>query len=77
MNTSPRTIALSKSVLNAPERPGTQTASQSLFALLLEVESRFRNKTRNKSWDQIVEGDISKAKGQKGSKVKQLTRYIE
>jgi hypothetical protein len=41
------------------------------------AERRFRSEARSKSSGQIAKAGISKAKGQKGSNAKQLSRYTE
>jgi hypothetical protein len=53
---------------SAPER------DQSLFSLLLEIESRLRTEGRN---DQIEQGKRSKEKDRRRLRVNNLSRYCE
>ena len=69
--------ALSDAVSIAPEKPGAQRGSRSLFSLLLEIESQLRKEARINAQAQIGRRDISKVKVQKGSMIEKLSRYIE
>ena len=53
---------------------GTRKSDQSLFSLLLEIESRLRTETRN---DQINQLKQSKEKDRQRSRVNNLSRYRE
>ena len=53
---------------------GTPKKDQSLFSLLLEIESRLRKERRN---DQVEQGKRSKEKVRRRSSVNNLTRYCE
>ena len=52
----------------------TRKRDQSLFSLLLEIESRVRTETRN---DQIEQLERSKEKDRQRSRVNNLSRYHE
>ena len=56
---------------------GTPKRDQSLFSLLLEIESQLRKEDRINAQAQIGQCYISKAKVQNGSMVEKLSRYIE
>jgi len=53
---------------------GTPKRDQSLFSLLLEIESRLRTEGRN---DQIEQRKRSKEKDRQRSRVNNLSRYCE
>jgi hypothetical protein len=53
---------------------GTRKRDQSLFSLLLEIESRLREEGRN---DQIERRKRSKEKDRQPSRVNNLSRYCE
>ena len=53
---------------------GTRKRDQSLFSLLLEIESRLRTEARN---DQIEQLKRSKEKDRQRSSVNKLSRYCE
>jgi hypothetical protein len=53
---------------------GTRKRDQSLFSLLLEIESRLRTEGRN---DQIEQRKRSKEKDRQRSRVNNLSRYCE
>jgi len=53
---------------------GTPKRDQSLFSLLLEIESRLRKESRN---DQIEQRKRSKEKDRQRSSVNNLSRYCE
>jgi len=53
---------------------GTRKKDQSLFSLLLEIESRLRKEGRN---DQIEQRKRSKEKDRRHSSVNNLSRYCE
>ena len=53
---------------------GTRKRDQSLFSLLLEIESRLRTEGRN---DQIEQCKRSKEKDRRRSSVNKLSRYCE
>jgi hypothetical protein len=53
---------------------GTPKRDQSLFSLLLEIESRLRREGRN---DQIEQRKRSKGKDRQRRSVKNLSRYCE
>ena len=62
----------------APEMLGLERAPQSLFSLLLDIESRLRKEALNDAQAQIrLCNDISGIKDQKRSRVEKLSRYIE
>jgi len=69
--------AFSNIVLVTPEHASAQGGPQSIFSLLLDIESRLRREARNNAQTQSRPCDIFKVKGQKGSRVEKLSRYIE
>jgi hypothetical protein len=77
MKVSPGNKALCDIVSIAYEKPGAQRRPQSLFSLLLEIESRLRKEARINAQAQIRQCNISKVKVQKGSMVKKLSRYLD
>jgi hypothetical protein len=78
MKVFPSNNARNDSVSNTPEELGVQRVPPSLFSLLLDIESRLRKEARDNAQAQIRPcNTIFKAKGQKGSGVEKLSRYIE
>ena len=62
----------------APEELGLERVPQSLFSLLLDIESRLHKEARNDTQAEIRQrNNISRVKSQKGSRVEKLSRYIE
>jgi hypothetical protein len=78
MKVSPGNNAPNAAVSIAPEKLGTQGVYQSLFSLLLDIESRLCKEARNNARLQIRQcNHKSKVKNQKASGVQKLSRYIE
>ncbi len=67
-------LSTSEVVCRSGKLSGTRKRSQSLFGLLLEVESRLRTEDRN---DQIEQLKQSKGKDRQRSRVNNLSRYCE
>jgi hypothetical protein len=71
-------VSPGNNALTTAETLGTQGVPQSLFSLLLDIESRLREEARNTARAQIRQCiHIFKVKGQKASRVQKLSRYIE
>jgi len=78
MKVSPGNNARNDIVSIAPEDLGLEGVPQSLFSLLLDIESRLRKEARNDTQAEIRQcNNISRVKSQKGSRVEKLSRYIE
>ena len=78
MKVSPGNNVPNAAVSTAPETLGTQGVPQSLFSLLLDIESRLRKEARNNAQAQIRQcNHIFKVKSQKALRVQKLSRYIE
>jgi len=77
MKVSPDKRALSDSRSIARENQVAQPGPQSLFSLLLEIESRLRKEARNNARAHICQRNISKVRGQKAPRLEYLSRYIE
>ena len=78
MKVSPTKAARDVTVSVAPDVLGLERVPESLFSLLLEIESRLRKEARNDAQAQIrLCNDISEVKSQKRSRVEKLSRYIE
>ena len=69
-----KTLATSDVVCWSGKLGGTRKGDQSLFSLLLEIESRLRTEARN---DQIEQLKRSKEKDRQRSRVNNLSRYCE
>ena len=66
--------ALSTTEIVSGKLSGTRKRDQSLFSLLLEIESRLRREGRN---DQIEQRKRSKEKDRQRSRGNNLSRYCE
>jgi hypothetical protein len=69
-----KTHSTTEIVCGFGELSGTRKRDQSLFSLLLEIESRLRTQGRN---DQIEQRKRSKEKDRQRSRVNNLSRYCE
>jgi hypothetical protein len=69
-----KTLSMSEIVCRSGKLSATRKRDQSLFSLLLEVESRLRTNGRN---DQIERLKRSKEKHRQRSRVNNLSRYCE
>ena len=69
-----KTLSTTEIVCGFGELTGTRKRDQSLFSLLLEIESRVRTEGRN---DQIEQRKRSKEKGRWHSRANNLSRYCE
>jgi hypothetical protein len=69
-----KTFSTSEVVCGPWKLSGTRKRDQSLFSLLLEIESRLRTEGRN---DQIEQRKRSKEKDRQRSRVNNLSRYCE
>jgi hypothetical protein len=69
-----KTLSTSEVVFLSGKLSGTRKRDQSLFSLLLEIESRLRTEDRN---DQIEQLKRFKEKIRQGSRVNNLSRYCE
>jgi hypothetical protein len=67
-------LSTSEVVCRSVKLSGTPKRDQSLFSLLLEIESRLRKESRN---DQIEQRKRSKEKDRQRSSVNNLSRYCE
>jgi len=78
MKVSPSKDARDVTVSVASDVLGLERVTESVFSLLLEIESRLRKEARNDAQAQIrLRNDISGVKSQKRSRVEKLSRYIE
>jgi hypothetical protein len=69
-----KTLSTSKIVCRSEKLSGSRKRDQSLFSLLLEIESRLRKEDRN---DRIEQGKRSKEKDRRRLTVNNLSRYCE
>jgi hypothetical protein len=69
-----KTLSTSEVVSGAGKLSGAWKRDQSLFSLLLEIETRLRREGRN---DQIEQLRRSKEKDRQPSRVNNLSRYCE
>ena len=69
-----KTLSTSEVVCRSEKLSGTRKRDQSLFSLLLEIESRLRKEGRN---DQIERRKRSKEKDLRRFSVNNLSRYCE
>ncbi len=69
-----KTLSTTEFVSGTGKLSGTRKRDQSLFSLLLEIESRLRTEGRN---DQIEQRKRSKEKDRQRSRVNNLSRYCE
>jgi hypothetical protein len=69
-----KTLSTSEVVRRFGKLRGTRKRDQSLFSLLLEIESRLRTEDRN---DQIEQLKRSKEKDRQRSRVNNPSRYCE
>ena len=69
-----KTLSTTEIVCGFGELTGTRKRDQSLFSLLLEIESRVRTEGRN---DQIEQRKRSKEKDRQRSRANNLSRYCE
>ena len=69
-----KTLPTSEVLCRSEELSGTPKRDQSLFSLLLEIESRLRREGRN---DQIEQRKRSKEKDRQRSRGNNLSRYCE
>jgi len=69
-----KTLSANEIVYRSEELSGTRKRDQSLFSLLLEIESRLRKEDRN---DRIEQGKRSKEKDRRRLTVNNLSRYCE
>ena len=69
-----KTLSISEVVCRSGKLSGTRKRDQSLFSLLLEIESRLRTEGRN---DQIEQRKRSKEKDRQRSRVNNPSRYCE
>jgi hypothetical protein len=69
-----KTLSTSKIVYRSEKLSGTPKRDQSLFSLLLEIESRLREEGRN---DQIERRKRSKEKDRERKSVNYLSRHCE
>ena len=69
-----KTFSASEVVCRSEKFNGTPKRDQSLFSLLLEIESRLRTEGRN---DQIEQRKRSKEKDRQRSGLNNLSRYCE
>ena len=69
-----KTLPTSEVLCRSEELSGTPKRDQSLFSLLLEIESRLRREGRN---DQIEPRKRSKEKDRERQSVNNLSRYCE
>ena len=67
-------LSTNEVVCRFEELSGTRQRDQSLFSLLLEIESRLRTETRT---DQIEQLKRSEEKDRQRSRVNNLSRYCE
>ena len=69
-----KTLPTSEVLCRSEELSGTPKRDQSLFSLLLEIESRLRTEARN---NQIERRKRSKEKDRERQSVNNLSRYCE
>jgi hypothetical protein len=69
-----KTLSTSEVLCRSGKLSGTRKRDQSLFSLLLEIESRLGTEGRN---DQIVQPKRSNKKDRQRSRVNNLSRYCE
>ena len=69
-----KALSTTEIVSGAGKLSGTRKRDQSLFSLLLEIESRLRRERRN---DQIERRKRCKEKGRQRSRGNNLSRYCE
>ena len=69
-----KTLSTSEVVCRSGKLTGTRKRDQSLFSLLLEIESRLRTEGRN---DQLEQRKRSKEKDRWHSRANNLSRYCE
>jgi hypothetical protein len=69
-----KTLSTTEIVCGFGELSGTQKRDQSLFSLLLEIESRLRKEGRD---DEIEQRKRSKEKDRQRSRANNLSRYCE
>jgi hypothetical protein len=69
-----KTLSTSEVVCRSEKLNGTRKRDQSVFSLLLEIESRLRKERRN---DQIEQRKRSKEKDPQRLSVNNLSRYCE
>jgi hypothetical protein len=69
-----KTLSATEVVSGSWKLSGTPKRDQSLFSLLLAIESRLRTEGRN---DQIEQRKRSKEKGRRRSGLNNLSRYCE
>jgi hypothetical protein len=69
-----KTLSATEVVSGSWKLSGTPKRDQSLFSLLLEIESRLRTEGRN---DQIEQRNRSKEKDRQRSGLNNLSRYCE
>jgi hypothetical protein len=69
-----KTLSTTEMVCGPWKLSGARKKDQSLFSLLLEIESRLRKEGRN---DQIEQRKRSKEKNRRPSSVNNLSRYCE
>jgi hypothetical protein len=69
-----KALSMNEVVCRSEKLSGTRQRDQSLFSLLLEIESRLRKEGRN---DQIEQRKRSKEKDRWRSTVSNLSRYCE
>jgi hypothetical protein len=69
-----KTLSTREVVCRSKKFSGTPKRDQSLFSLLLEIESRLRKEGRN---DRIEQRKRSKEKDRQRSRVNNLSRYCE
>ena len=69
-----KTLSTSEVVCRSEKLSVSRKRDQSLFSLLLEIESRLRKEDRN---DRIEQGKRSKEKDRRRSSVNNLSRYCE
>ena len=69
-----KSLSTSEVVCRPGKLSGTRKRDQSLFSLLLEIESRLRTEDRN---DQIEQFKRSKEKDRQRSRVNNPSRYCE
>ena len=69
-----KTLSTSEVLCRSEELSGTPKRDQSLFSLLLEIESRLRTEARN---NQIERRKRSKEKDRERQSVNNLSRYCE
>jgi hypothetical protein len=69
-----KTLSTTEIVCRFGELSGTQKRDQSLFSLLLEIESRLRTEGRD---DEIQQRKRAKEKDRQHSRANNLSRYCE